>query len=53
MSHKNSFVVIQYETTLKSDKFLLIAHGSQDEITHASGVPGTTYEVEVAVHVSA
>jgi len=30
--------IVQYETALKTDKFLLIAHGSMDEITHAKEV---------------
>lgn len=30
--------IVQYETALKSDKFLLIAHGSADEIAKANEV---------------
>jgi hypothetical protein len=30
--------VLKYETALKTDKFLLIAHGSMDEISHAKDI---------------
>jgi len=30
--------ILQYETALKTDKFLLIAHGSADEITRAKEI---------------
>ena len=45
--------VIQYETAIKSDKFLLIAHGTKEEMQHASEILGTNKEADVAVHVSA
>jgi len=34
--------VLQYETALKTDKFLLVAHGSADEIIRAKEVLGRT-----------
>jgi hypothetical protein len=34
--------ILQYETALKTDKFLLIAHGSEDEIIRAKGILGRT-----------
>jgi hypothetical protein len=34
--------VLQYETALKTDKFLLIAHGSADEITRAKEILNRT-----------
>ena len=34
--------VLRYETALKTDKFLLVAHGSTDEITRAKEVLGRT-----------
>ena len=34
--------ILQYETALKTDKFLLIAHGSLDEITHAKEILNRT-----------
>jgi hypothetical protein len=38
--------ILQYETALKTDKFLLLAHGSQEEIAKAKDIldrtsPGT------------
>ena len=37
---KNS--IVQYETALKAGKFLLIAHGNQDEISRAKGLLEST-----------
>src|ERR1700690_1785042 len=34
--------IVQYETALKTDKFLLIAHGSADEITRAKEILSRT-----------
>jgi uncharacterized membrane protein len=34
--------IVQYETALKTDKFVLIAHGSSDEIAHAKNLLGDT-----------
>jgi hypothetical protein len=34
--------VLQYETALKTDKFLLIAHGSADEINRAKEILNRT-----------
>jgi hypothetical protein len=34
--------ILQYETALKTNKFLLIAHGSVDEITHAKEILNRT-----------
>jgi hypothetical protein len=42
--------VVKYETALKSDKFLLLAHGTADEVTKARDILQTTHPVEVAVH---
>jgi len=30
--------ILQYETALKTDKFVLVAHGSMDEVTHAKEI---------------
>jgi hypothetical protein len=30
--------LLKYETALKTDKFILIAHGSRDEISHAKDI---------------
>ena len=45
--------IIQYETAIKSDKFLLIVHGTQDEVQRASDILGTNKDAEVGVHVVA
>jgi hypothetical protein len=42
--------VVKYETALKSDKFLLLAHGTADEVATARDILQTTHPVEVAVH---
>jgi len=42
--------VVKYETALKSDKFLLLAHGTGDEVAKARGILQTTNPMEVAVH---
>jgi hypothetical protein len=42
--------VMQYETALKSDKFLLIAHGTADEVAKAKGILETAGAAQVAVH---
>ena len=34
--------ILQYETAIKTDKFLVIAHGSMDEITRAKGILSNT-----------
>jgi hypothetical protein len=45
---KNS--VIQYETALKADKFLLLAHGTADEVARAKSIIDGTRPAEAAVH---
>jgi len=30
--------ILRYETAIKNDKFVLVAHGSVEEITHAKGI---------------
>jgi uncharacterized membrane protein len=42
--------VVQYETAIKSDKFLLLAHGTAKEVADAKDILQTTHPVEVAVH---
>jgi uncharacterized membrane protein len=42
--------VVKYETALKSDKFLLLAHGTADEVAKARDILQTTHAVEVSVH---
>jgi uncharacterized membrane protein len=42
--------VVKYETALKSDKFLLLAHGTADEVAKARDILRTTNPLEVAIH---
>ena len=42
--------VMRYETALKSDKFLLLAHGTANEVAKARDIMQTTHPMEVAVH---
>jgi hypothetical protein len=42
--------VVQYETALKSDKFLLLAHGTVDEVANARDIMQRTHPIQVAVH---
>jgi len=41
---------VKYEAALKSDKFLLLAHGTADEVARARDILQTTHAMEVAVH---
>jgi uncharacterized membrane protein len=45
---KNS--ILQYETALKADKFLVIAHGTADEVAKAKDILQATSSEEVFVH---
>ncbi|MCX5825062.1 MAG: permease [Deltaproteobacteria bacterium] len=42
--------VVKYETALKSDKFLVIAHGTADEVAKAKSILETTGASEIAAH---
>lgn len=42
--------VVKYETALKADKFLLVAHGTGDEVAKAADILKATDSEEVAVH---
>ncbi len=42
--------ILQYETALKSDKFVLIAHGSADEVVKARAIIGRTSTESVTEH---
>jgi uncharacterized membrane protein len=44
--------VVKYETAIKSDKFLLVAHGTANEVAKASDILETTHPVEVEVHAA-
>jgi uncharacterized membrane protein len=42
--------IVQYESAIKSDKFLLLAHGTVDEVDRAKGIMRTARPVDVTVH---
>ncbi len=42
--------IVQYEAALKSDKFLVIAHGTPVEVARAKGILETTGAVEIGAH---
>lgn len=42
--------VLKYETAIKGDKFLVLAHGTTDEVTRATDIIRATYLSEVAIH---
>lgn len=41
---------LQYETALKSDKYLVIAHGTADEVNSAKNILDTAGAAHIAVH---
>ena len=45
--------ILKYETALKADKFLVIAHGTTAEVERAREIIGTTGAAEAAVHHAA
>ena len=42
--------VLKYETSLKSNKFLLVAHGTGEEVKKAKKILGTTSATEITIH---
>lgn len=42
--------ILKYETSLKSDKFLLIAHGTQEEVERAKKILETAKGVDTMIH---
>jgi len=42
--------IVKYEEWLKADKFLLVVHGTQQEVSRAQDILNTIKEVEVEVH---
>jgi hypothetical protein len=42
--------VVKYETAIKSDKFLVLAHGTADEVAKVKDILQTTRPVEIALH---
>jgi hypothetical protein len=47
---KNS--ILRYEQALKADKFLLIAHGTEEEVDRAKEILGRTQPEELNVHMA-
>ena len=45
--------VIQYETALKADSFLVMAHGTAEEMARAKTILGTASPLRVDVHAGA
>jgi hypothetical protein len=41
---------MKYETALKANKFLVIAHGTADEVAKARSILETTGAAEIATH---
>jgi hypothetical protein len=44
--------VVKYELALKSDKFLVLAHGTADEVAKAKDIMQSTRPVEVGLHAA-
>ena len=44
--------VVKYEAALKSDKFLVLAHGTADEVAKAKDILQTTRPAAVALHAA-
>jgi hypothetical protein len=42
--------VVQYETELAADSFLVMAHGFHDEVAHAHRILGMTQPAQIALH---
>ena len=45
--------IVTYEMALKADKFLVIVHGSKDEVARAADILGTNVDAEVNTHTTA
>ncbi len=45
--------VLQYETALKADRFLVMAHGTAEETARAKAILGTANPLRLDVHVGA
>jgi hypothetical protein len=42
--------IVKYEKALKSDKFLVMAHGSAGEVANAKSILETTTQEDIVVH---
>jgi len=47
---KNS--ILKYETSLKAGKFMLVVHGTVDEVTRAKEILGTTAATDTNLHLA-
>ena len=44
--------ILKYETAIKSDKFLVVAHGASDEVTRAQQILSNTPSFETQLHMT-
>jgi hypothetical protein len=44
--------VVQYEAALKADKFLLLAHGTADEVALARNILQSTHPLQIETHAA-
>ena len=44
--------ILKYETAIKSDKFLVVAHGTSDEVTRARQILSNTSSSETQLHMT-
>jgi uncharacterized membrane protein len=44
--------ILKYETSLKANKFILVAHGTKDEVERAQKILQTTKAAESTIHYS-
>jgi hypothetical protein len=44
--------VVQYEAALKADKFLVLAHGTADDVTTARSILQATHPLDIASHTA-
>lgn len=44
--------ILQYETSLKAGKFMLVVHGTTDEVTRAKAILATTDASETQIHLT-
>jgi len=42
--------IVQYEEALKADKFLVLAHGTTDDVAKARGILETTHPLNITTH---
>ncbi|OHB68985.1 MAG: hypothetical protein A2V70_12170 [Planctomycetes bacterium RBG_13_63_9] len=42
--------IVKYETSLKNDKYLVVVHGSAEEVEQARDILATTTGAEIDVH---